>query len=78
VNPTIVEAATVHMVPIGLPLWVKLVQAPAIATLMGLSIGFAAECSDPPFRTTGDVEDQLEITLLASIPKNGHQARPCS
>jgi capsular polysaccharide biosynthesis protein len=58
------------MVPIGVPLWLKLVLALAVATLMGLRIGSTAEYLDPSFRTTGDVGEQLQISLLASIPEN--------
>lgn len=72
VNAAVAEAAAVPMAPIGLPVWVKLLLALAIATLVGLGVGFIAEYLDPSFRTTVEVEEQLEIPLLASIPKNGH------
>jgi uncharacterized protein involved in exopolysaccharide biosynthesis len=72
VNAAVAEAATVPMAPIGLPALLKLMLAVLTAALVALGVGFIAEYLDPSFRTTGEVEQELEIPLLASIPKNGH------
>jgi uncharacterized protein involved in exopolysaccharide biosynthesis len=72
VNATVAEAAVVPLAPAGLPAGVKLVLASVVATLLSLGLGFVTEYFDPSFRTPGEVQDYLDMPVLASIPKNGH------
>jgi uncharacterized protein involved in exopolysaccharide biosynthesis len=72
VNATVAEAAAVPLVPAGLPAGVKLVLASLVATLLSLGLAFLSEYFDPSFRTPGEVQDYLDMPVLASIPKNGH------
>jgi uncharacterized protein involved in exopolysaccharide biosynthesis len=72
VNATVAEAAAVPLVPAGLPAGVKLVLASVVATLLSLGLAFLCEYFDPSFRTPGEVQDYLDMPVLASIPKNGH------
>lgn len=72
VNATIAEVAAVPLVPIGLPLLVKLILAVVIAALVGLGVGFLGEHLDPSFRTTNEVKECLDIPLVVAIPRNGH------
>lgn len=72
VNATIAEVAAVPLVPIGLPLLVKLILAVVIAALVGLGVGFLGEHLDPSFRTTNEVKECLDIPLVIAIPRNGH------
>lgn len=77
VNAVVAEAAAVPLVATGLPFGLQIILALGVATLLSLGVGFVAEYLDPSFRTPRDVEEHLDIPLLASIPKNGHDARPC-
>ena len=72
VNAAVVEAVTVPHVPISLPTGVKLTLAILLAISGGVGLGFLKEHVDPSFRTPRDVEDSLDLPLLAAIPKNGH------
>jgi len=72
VNAAIAEAATVPLVPDGLPTGVKLILALVIASLVALGTGFLTEHLDPSFRTPGEIKECLDMPLLAAIPKNGH------
>lgn len=72
VNASIAEVAAVPLVPIGLPLLVKLILAVVIAALVGLGAGFLGEHLDPSFRTTNEVKECLDIPLVIAIPRNGH------
>jgi len=42
------------------------------AALLSIGLAFLTEYLDPSFRTPKDVEETLELPLLAAIPKNGH------
>lgn len=72
VNVAIAEAATVPLVPIGIPLGIKLLLAVVIAAMGSLGAGFLGEHLDPSFRTAAEVKEYLDIPLLAAIPRNGH------
>ena len=72
VNAVIAEAAAVPLVPIGLSLSMQLALSLLLAALLSLAAGFLAEYLDPSFRTPRDVEQSLDVPLLAAIPKNGH------
>lgn len=72
VNAAIAEPPVVPLVPIGLSISMQLVLSLLFAGFLSLGIGFLAEYLDPAFRTPIDVEESLEIPLLAVIPKNGH------
>jgi uncharacterized protein involved in exopolysaccharide biosynthesis len=71
VNVAIAEAATIPMIPTGLPAGIKLFLAVVIAALLSLGFGFLGEYFDPSFRTAAEVKEYLDIPLLAAIPKNG-------
>jgi uncharacterized protein involved in exopolysaccharide biosynthesis len=72
VNAAIAEAPVAPLVPIGLSVLMQVVLSFVVAALLSLGIGFLAEYLDPSFRTPRDVEEALELPLLAAIPKNGH------
>jgi len=72
VNVAIAEAATFPLVPIGIPLGIKLLLAVVIAAMVSLGAGFLGEHLDPSFRTAAEVKEYLDIPLLATIPRNGH------
>ena len=72
VNVAIAEAATFPLVPIGIPLRIKLFLSVVIAAMVSLGVGFLGEHLDPSFRTTAEVKEFLDIPLLATIPRNGH------
>lgn len=72
VNAAIAEQPVVPMVPIGLSLTMQLILSLLCAGLISLGVAFAAEYIDPSFRTPTEVNEYLEVPLLASIPKNGH------
>jgi uncharacterized protein involved in exopolysaccharide biosynthesis len=72
VNAAIAEAPVEALVPIGLSVVMQIVLSLIAATLLSLGLGFLAEYLDPTFCTPKDVEESLELPLLAAIPKNGH------
>ncbi len=72
VNAAIAEAATVPLVPDGLPTGVKLILSLVVALLVSLGAGFLSEHLDSSFRTPGEIKEYLDMPLLAAIPKNGH------
>jgi uncharacterized protein involved in exopolysaccharide biosynthesis len=72
VNAAVVEAVTTPHLPVSLPTSVKLVLAILLATAASFGVGFFKEHIDPSFRTPRDVEESLDLPLLAAIPKNGH------
>jgi uncharacterized protein involved in exopolysaccharide biosynthesis len=72
VNVAIAEAATLPLVPVGIPLGIKLLLAVVIAALVSLGVGFLGEHLDPSFRTAAEVKEYLDIPLLVTIPRNGH------
>jgi uncharacterized protein involved in exopolysaccharide biosynthesis len=72
VNAAIAEAPVVPLVPIGLSVLMQIFLSLVAAALLSLGLGFLAEYVDPSFRTPKDVEESLDLPLLAAIPKNGH------
>jgi capsular polysaccharide biosynthesis protein len=74
INAAIAEAAILPSTPISLPVPTQLLLAMVVAGLSSLSIGFLFEYLDPSFRTPAEVQEYLDIPLLASFPKSGDQA----
>jgi uncharacterized protein involved in exopolysaccharide biosynthesis len=74
INAAIAEAAILPSTPISLPVPTQLLLAMIVAGLSSLSIGFLFEYLDPSFRTPAEVQEYLDIPLLASFPKSGDQA----
>jgi len=72
VNAAIAEAPVAPLVPIGLSVLMQILLSLVAAALLSLGLGFLAEYVDPSFRTPKDVEESLDLPLLAAIPKNGH------
>jgi len=72
VNAAIAEAPVAPLVPIGLSVLMQILLSLVAAALLSLGLGFLAEYVDPSFRTPKDVEESLDVPLLAAIPKNGH------
>lgn len=71
-NASISEPPMVPRVPAGLPVGAKLLLGLIVAVIFSFGIGFLMEYLDPSFRTPRDVEETLEIPLVAAIPRNGH------
>lgn len=69
INAVVAEAPMIPLLPASLPTSVKLVLALLIATLGSAGLGFLVEYLDPSFRTPQDVEEYLDIPLLASLPR---------
>lgn len=74
INAAIAEAAIMPLTPVSLPLLTQLMLAVIVAGLSSLAIGFVCEYLDPSFRTPAEVQEYLEIPLLASFPKSGGRA----
>jgi uncharacterized protein involved in exopolysaccharide biosynthesis len=74
INAAIAEAAITPLTPVSLPLLTQLMLAVIVSGLSSLAIGFLCEYLDPSFRTPGEVQEYLDIPLLASFPKSGDQA----
>ena len=72
INAAVAEAPMPPLVPASLPTGVKLVLALMVAALVSLGLGFLMEYLDPSFRTPEEVQEYLEIPLLATVPRNGH------
>jgi len=70
INAAVAEAPMVPLVPESLPTTVKVLLAVVVATLVSLGLGFLTEYLDPSFRTLEEVEEYLEIPLLATVPRN--------
>ena len=70
INAAVAEAPMVPLVPESLPTTVKVLLAVMVATLVSLGLGFLMEYLDPSFRTLEEVEEYLEIPLLATVPRN--------
>ena len=75
VNAAVVEAVSVPQIPLSLPTGVKLVLAVLVAAAASLALGLLKENMDPSFRTSRDVEECLDLPVLAAIPKNGHSRK---
>jgi uncharacterized protein involved in exopolysaccharide biosynthesis len=74
INAAIAEAAVTPLSPVSLPLLTQLLLAVIVAGLSSLAIGFLVEYLDPSFRTPAEVQEYLDIPLLASFPKSGDEA----
>jgi uncharacterized protein involved in exopolysaccharide biosynthesis len=74
INAAIAEAAITPLTPVSLPLLTQLMLAVIVAGLSSLAIGFLCEYLDPSFRTPAEVQEYLDIPLLASFPKSGDRA----
>jgi len=74
INAAIAESAVEPLTPISLPLFTQLILAVIGAGLGGVAIGFVCEYLDPSFRTPSEVQEYLDIPLLASFPKSGGQS----
>jgi uncharacterized protein involved in exopolysaccharide biosynthesis len=72
VNAVIAEPAAVPLVPIGISLSMQFFLSLMLSAFLSLGAAFLVEYLDPSFRTPRDVQETLEIPLLAAIPKNGH------
>ena len=76
VNAAVVEAVSVPRTPLSLPTGVKLVMALLVAAAASMGLVLLKESMDPSFRTLRDVEECLDLPVLAAIPKNGHFRKP--
>lgn len=74
INAAIAEPAILPSTPVSLPLLTQLLLALIVSGLSSLAIGFLVEYLDPSFRTPNEVQEYLDIPLLASFPKSGGQA----
>jgi uncharacterized protein involved in exopolysaccharide biosynthesis len=74
INAAIAEAAIMPLYPVSLPFWTQLMVAIIVSGLSSLAVGFVVEYFDPSFRTPAEVQEYLDIPLLASFPKSGDHA----
>jgi uncharacterized protein involved in exopolysaccharide biosynthesis len=74
INAAIAEAAIMPLYPVSLSLWTQLMVAIIVSGLSSLAVGFVVEYFDPSFRTPAEVQEYLDIPLLASFPKTGDHA----
>ncbi len=72
VNVAIAEAATVPALPSNLRWPLTLVLGFFLAGMLSFGLGLVADYMDPSFRTPDEVEQYLEVPVLATIPRNGH------
>ena len=70
INAAVAEPPMVPLVPESLPTPVKVLLAVVVATLVSFGLGSLIEYLDPSFRTPEEVEEYLEIPLLATVPRN--------
>jgi len=75
VNAAVAEAVSVPQIPLSLPTGVKLVLAVFVAAAASMGLGLLKENMDPSFRTSRDVEECLDLPVLAAIPKNGNSRK---
>jgi len=71
INAAIAEAAVMPLTPVSLSLLTQLMLAVLVSGLSSLAVAFLCEYLDPSFRTPAEVQEYLDIPLLASFPKNG-------
>ena len=69
-NVAIAVPAEVPVLPARSPLSVIL-PGFFLAVLGGIGAGYIAEFADPSFRTPAEVEEMLNVTVLAAVPKRG-------
>jgi uncharacterized protein involved in exopolysaccharide biosynthesis len=70
-NVSIAQAAVVPVLP-KYSSALLVVLGVLLAVIVGLGSTFVAELLDPAFRTPDEVRELLELPVLASLPKNGH------
>jgi len=75
VNAAVVESVSVPKAPLSLPAGVKFVLAVLMAAAGSMGLALLKENMDPSFRTLRDVEECLDLPVLAAIPKNGHSRK---
>jgi polysaccharide biosynthesis protein PslE len=68
-NVVVAEAATVPALPASSP-WAKLLLGGVIASIVSVSLAFAAERMDSRFRTPDEVREFLNVPVFAAIPKD--------
>ena len=73
VNASIVEAATVPALPIGLGPALTLFMGLIVASFAGLGAAFTKQYVSSTFSNPDEVELLLGVPLLASFPKDGRQ-----
>jgi polysaccharide biosynthesis protein PslE len=70
-NVSIAEAAAVPVLPFFSPA-LFVVLGGLLAIVVSLGSAFIADRMDPSFRTPDEVRQLLNVPVLASLPKNGH------
>jgi len=68
-NVVIAEAATVPALPASSP-WTRVLLGGIIASIISVSLAFAAERLDSRFRTPDEVREFLNVPVFAAIPKD--------
>jgi uncharacterized protein involved in exopolysaccharide biosynthesis len=72
VNVVIARAATVPILPF-FPPWLVVVLGGVLACLASAGSVWVSEKMDRSFRTPDEIVQYLDVPVLASIPKNGHE-----
>jgi uncharacterized protein involved in exopolysaccharide biosynthesis len=72
VNVVIARAATVPVLPF-FPPWLVVVLGVVLACLASFGSVWVSEKMDRSFRTPDEIVEYLDVPVLASIPKNGHE-----
>src|SRR5215469_1018023 len=75
VNAAVVESVSVPKAPLSRPAGVKFILAVLMAAVGSMGLALLKENMDPSFRTLRDVEECLDLPVLAAIPKNGHSRK---
>jgi len=70
VNVAIAEAATVPALPATSP-WLFVLLGGPVAALLSVGAAFIADFLDPTLRTADEVEQLLNVSVLAAMPKGG-------
>ena len=66
----IAEAATVPALPATSP-WLFVLLGGPVAALLSVGAAFLADFLDPTLRTADEVEQLLNVSVLAAMPKGG-------
>jgi uncharacterized protein involved in exopolysaccharide biosynthesis len=72
VNVVIAEQPAIPTLPSNSP-WTTLLLGIVVATAMSAGMGFILEYADPSFRTPAEVFSELNIPVLASVPRDGKE-----
>jgi uncharacterized protein involved in exopolysaccharide biosynthesis len=70
VNVAIAETATVPALPATSP-WLFVLLGGPVAALLSVGAAFLADFLDPTLRTADEVEQLLNVSVLAAMPKGG-------